>query len=281
MHAVPWRVGATSYVVEADLVDNAAYLAGKVQDMQLVLFDLPGGPCNVPSPSEVAALAQIGAAHDLSYTVHLTHDLDPPATDAALTHALAKAHTVIAATQPLQPWAYVLHLDARDLRGAHYPPQATAEWVAGMARSLARLAAWAGSATRLAVENLEGYPPGLVTPAVVTADAGRCVDVGHLWLDGHDPQPWLAEAGTRLRVLHLHGLDAAADDHADHRSLDLVDSMALDAVVAQLLAMRFAGVLTLEVFGLDDFAQSRAALEASMARCMAPTPYSIGARPNG
>ena len=37
---IPFRTGATSYVIADDLLPNARYLAGKVDDMELVLFDL-------------------------------------------------------------------------------------------------------------------------------------------------------------------------------------------------------------------------------------------------
>ena len=45
---LPFRVGATSYSIEDDLLGNARFLAGQVQDMQLVLFDLPGGQATCP-----------------------------------------------------------------------------------------------------------------------------------------------------------------------------------------------------------------------------------------
>jgi hypothetical protein len=56
-----------------------AFLAAHVQDMQLVLFDLPGGPSNLPDAAAVAHLADIGARRDLTYTVHLIDDLATPA----------------------------------------------------------------------------------------------------------------------------------------------------------------------------------------------------------
>lgn len=266
MPVLPLRLGATSYVVEAGLVDNAAYLAGRVQDMQLVLFDLPDGPSNLPDAATVADLARIAAHTGLSYTVHLTVDVAPLDADAVSHPSLDKAQAVIERTAGLRPHAYVLHLDGRALRAAGYPPADAATWQAGMARSLARLAVWAGGAARLAVENLEGYPPDLVTPSAHAAGTGRCVDVGHLWLDGHDPLPHLAQAGDRLRVVHLHGVDHAAAKARDHRGLDLADPAALDAVTAWLCARGFDGVVTLEVFGATDFTASLAAFEESIKR---------------
>ena len=63
---LPFRIGATSYVVEDDLLANAYHLAPIVQDMQLVLFDIPGGPSNLPDAVAVAALAEVGRTQDLT-----------------------------------------------------------------------------------------------------------------------------------------------------------------------------------------------------------------------
>ena len=175
---LPFRVGATSYVIEDDLVANARFLAGRVDDMQLVLFDLPGGPSNLPDAGQVRELAAIGRAAGLSYTVHLLDDLRPVGAD-GWRQPLARAQDVIARTQALEPWAYVLHLDGRDAAGG-----GVAAWQTGQVAGLTQLAQWTGDPTRLAVENLEGYPHDLVEGSTRRAGALRCVDVGHLWLDG-------------------------------------------------------------------------------------------------
>lgn len=266
MPPLPFRLGATSYIIEADLVENARYLTGRVQDMQLVLFDLPNGPSNLPNAQTVAELAHIAASGGLSYTVHLTLDVAPPAADALSNPSLDQARDVIARTAALRPHAYVLHLDGRDLRAAGYPPAAYAEWQMGIAAGLARLAAWAGGATRLAVENLEGYPPDFVVRGAQAAGTSRCVDVGHLWLDGHDPLPSLVQAADALSVVHLHGVNPDAPSARDHRGLDLVASDVLDRVTAHLLTTGFSGVVTLEVFGEADFAASLAAFNESVKR---------------
>jgi sugar phosphate isomerase/epimerase len=166
---------------------------------------------------------------------------------------------------------------------------AFARWQQETAMALQQVCDVAGDGRRVAVENLEGYPPDFVTPVVEHTAAGRCFDIGHLWLDGVDPLPHLAAALPRLQVVHLHGVrplrgtaEAAstglaggasgaaagdlAQDSRDHNSLAHADPLQLDAVISALIAAQFAGVLCLEIFGEDDFWSSLAALEASVRR---------------
>lgn len=262
--ATPFRIGATSYVIEAGLAANALHLAGQADDMQLVLFDLPGGPSNLPAPQEVKELARIGQEAGLGYTVHLLDDLIAGQPGHP---ALLRARQVIELTRPIAPRAYVLHLEGHAVRAPGTAAHTLSAWQTGQAAALRTLAEWAGDSRLLAVENLEGYPPEFVSPVVealapTPRAVSRCLDVGHLWLDGHDPLPHLRRALPHLRVVHLHGVDGSGD----HRSLDVMPAARIDAVVHFLLAARFAGVLTLEVFGTTDWLASRAALAASVAR---------------
>lgn len=258
---LPFRVGTTSYVIEDDLLPNAAYLADWLQDMQLVLFDLPGGPSNLPTPATVAALTALGRTRDLTYTVHLLDDLRLHA-DGSFDHSsLHRAQQVITLTAPLAPVAYVLHLDGREVQtGAD--AERLAQWRQQSAQALIYVAQWSGDPAQLAVENLEGYPPELVTHAVQEARASRCVDVGHLWLDGHDPLPYLQEALPTTRVIHLHGLAHGQD----HQAISHLSPAQLDPIIALLIQERFRGVLTLEIFGLPDFTASLTALWESVQR---------------
>jgi sugar phosphate isomerase/epimerase len=271
---LPFRVGTTSYIVADDLVANAAFLAPHVQDMQLVLFDLPDGPSNLPDAATVARLAAIGAEADLSYTVHLIDDLGgwehtpDSGEDAARHPSLTSAATVIDRTRALAPRAWVGHLDGRSVRAQDFPAAAVAAWQAQVTPTVVQTGALAGGAAQLAIENLESYPPDFVTPVVVAAQTSRCVDVGHLWLDDHDPLAPLLAVWPRLRVVHLHGVSAdRTERHRDHRSLALTSPAQLDRIVQVLLARQYAGVLTLEVFGEADFWASLRALEASIRRC--------------
>lgn len=264
---VPFRIGATSYVIEADLVANALYLADKVQDMQLVLFDLPDGPSNLPSPGEIDALTAIASDSGLTYTVHLIEDLRLSDGGTFDHPSLHKAQEVIALTQSLKPWAYVLHLDGRTVQFPTASTGAPAHWHREARLALAHVTTMIDEALLLAVENLEGYAPDFVAPVVDQLPVSRCVDIGHLWRDFHDPLPWLVQALPRTRVVHLHGVQRSGPRTVhDHQSLRWMRATELDAVVHCLMTATYLGVLTLEVFGIEDFTTSLHALAESTRR---------------
>ena len=259
---MPYRVGTTSYIIEDDLVANATFLAERVQDMQLVLFDLPEGPSNLPDAPMIRALKAIGGDHDFSFTVHLMDDLRLLASDGRESPSMERGREVIELTRDLMPQAYVLHLDAKEFRVPGFSPSALARWQDEMLQALELVGQWAGDPSLLEVENLESYPPEFVTPIVERLPVSRCVDVGHLWLDGHDALPHLKSALHRTRVVHIHGVNKR-----DHVSLAHSESEALDAVISILLKAQFDGVVTLEIFGLPDFETSIASLLESVERC--------------
>ncbi len=252
-----FRLGATSYIIEADLASNARYLAEHgLHDMELVLFELDDGRSNLPSPEVVAELNALARIHDLTYTVHLPLDINGAADHASL----SKAHTVIMRTREIDPWAYVLHLDGREVR-SDVSETHRQQWQAETLRALRQLAVWTGGFDRLAVENLEGYAPDFIQPVIDQLPVSRCVDVGHLWLDGHDPLPYLQQALPRTRVIHLHGID-----RRDHSSLAHMPPEQIDPLVRLLLQQHYAGVVTLEMFGTDDLLSSQQVWDETLKR---------------
>lgn len=246
-----YRVGTTSYIVPDEILPNVQFLAGRVEDVELVIFEVDDGRDNLLSPADVRELATIGAKSGLSYTVHLPLDLRLGARDDRLHHSLEKARAVIERTWLLDPWAYVLHLDGRD--AGDYQA-----WVGQAARSLEIASEWVDEPCRLAVENLEGYPLDFIDPVLARVPVSRCLDVGHLWLEGHKPVPFLRTHLPRARVIHLHGVGTR-----DHQSLAHMQQEQLVAVLAELEAVAFDGVLTLEIFNREDLGSSIEALRGA------------------
>jgi sugar phosphate isomerase/epimerase len=251
----PFRLGTTSYIIPADILPNAHYLAGKVRDIELILFEVDDGPNNLPAPEVIDELSQIASQHDLTFTVHLPLDLKLGDDGSAQDQSLVKAKRVIDCTRGLNPWAYVLHLDGKAVRTST-DTEVIRQWQDNSVRALEIVSEWVGGADKLAVENLETYPLDFIQPVLDRIPVSRCVDIGHLWLDGHDPIPYLQAALPRARVIHIHGLA-----ERDHRSLAFMPQEKVRAVWDELIRAKYAGVLTLEIFSEDDFISSMEVIE--------------------
>jgi adenosylcobalamin phosphodiesterase len=255
MQAFLFRLGTTSYIIPDDILPNAHYLAGKVRDIELILFEVDDGPNNLPSSEVIDGLLQIASQDDLTYTVHLPLDLKLGENGSEQDQSLVKAKRVIDCTRRLDPWAYVLHLDGRSVRTST-DAGLIRRWQDQSVHALELAVEWAGSPEKLAVENLETYPLDFIQPVLNRISVSRCVDIGHLWLDGHDPIPYLQAAFARTRVIHLHGI---AD--RDHRSLAFMPPEKVGQVWHELIRANYKGVLTLEIFSEDDFISSLEVIE--------------------
>jgi len=189
--------------------------------------------------------------------------------------SLEKARRVIERMRSLDPFAYVVHLDGRAIQNTPPSPgplpcRATEEgksdavmlarWQSQAARSLEQVADWAGDARKVCVENLENYDPAAFAQVMEKVPVSRCVDVGHFWRQGRDPLPHLRQWQARTRVVHIHGVR-----ERDHKSLAAMPPDALDPAVKHLTE-NMRGVVTIEVFGVDDFFTSKAALQAAVER---------------
>jgi sugar phosphate isomerase/epimerase len=250
MQNYPFRLGTTSYIIPDDILPNARYLADKVSDIELILFEVDDGPNNLPSAEVIDELLQMTHQHDLTYTVHLPLDLKLGNDSSEYDQSLVKAKRVIECTRGLDPWAYVLHLDGKAVRTST-DHDLIRRWQDQSVRALEIVSAWVGAAQKLAVENLETYPLDFIQPVLDRIPVSRCVDIGHLWLDSHDPIPYLQAALPRTRVIHMHGVA-----ERDHRSLMFMPQEKVRAVWEELIRVNYAGVLTLEIFSEEDFLSS-------------------------
>lgn len=113
---LPFRLGTSSYILPDEILPNVRYLAGKVRDVELVLFEVDEGQNNLPSPEEVNSLRELASQHDLSYTVHLPLDLRLGSDGDERKQSIFKAVRTIVATRALEPQAYIVHLDGSEVR---------------------------------------------------------------------------------------------------------------------------------------------------------------------
>lgn len=253
-----FRVGSTSYVIPDHILPNVEALGPLVNDVELVLFESEEYGGNMPDAEQIARLRELAAQHDLTYTVHLPLDLrlgDETGED----QSLRQAKRVIEITADLAPAAYTLHLDGRPLLDA--PGFGTlSRWQDNSHRALELLSREVDDPGKLCIENVEGWDPEAFAPVVERLHVGRTVDVGHLWLREIDPVEHLTRWIDRTRIIHLHGIA-----ERDHVSLATIEPERLDPVTALLLE-RFSGIVTLEVFNMEDLTSSIEALHRSIER---------------
>jgi sugar phosphate isomerase/epimerase len=243
-----FTLGTTSYIYPADIAANVRKLAGKVGDVELVIFELKHEG-NIPDEKVMEELIHVGNEHGMTYTVHLPLDLelggDQP--------AIMKALKVIDRTAPLKPAGYVVHLDGFLAGGESERAE----------RSLATLNILSEAVPDprlLCIENLETEDPVFIDAILNSSPVSTCVDIGHLWKGGLDPVPILKRRLERTRVVHIHGISGR-----DHKSVSLVPRADLDPVIEHLLE-GYHGIVTIEVFSEGDFASSMASIRSSMER---------------
>jgi adenosylcobalamin phosphodiesterase len=247
------RLGTTSYIYPADIMTNVRRLAGKVQDVELVIFEFDDRSNGLPDDDAIAELNALAAAHDMTYTVHLPFGLGL----ADEQPSVSKALQVIRGTERLQPHGFIVHLDGK----ARTAPDELKRWTDNSLRSLEIICNEVLRPELVCVENLDDQPPIMLDSILDKTPVSCCVDIGHLWKQGLDPVPVLDRWLSRARVVHIHGVGKR-----DHKRLSLMPEAILDPVVESLHRL-FRGVLTLEVFSERDFLDSLAAFQESSLRC--------------
>ncbi len=242
-----FRIGVTSYVYPAALLPNVERLAGRVDDVELVLFESEA-TANLPDVETVARLADLGRQHHLTYTIHFPIDRQLGSADAAgRTAHVAQMRRIIKLLAPLPVHGYILHLEGV---GSEATAARVRAWQRDVAAELPRLLE--GHAPDLfCVESL-GYPFDWCAPLLDRFGLSVCADVGHVWRYGGDVPAFLRAWLPRTRVIHLHG----ERDGRDHLALTELAPGRLEGFLTA--AHGFPGVVTLEVF---DYTAARLSIE--------------------
>jgi sugar phosphate isomerase/epimerase len=237
----PFRLGTTSYIIPADLLPNVAFLADKVDDIELVLFESDEFS-NLPDAAAIEKLKEIASRFDLTYTVHLPLDTWMGHEDESVRQqSVDKCLRVIERTAPISPFAYVVHFHG-DQRGENPSPEME-RWIEGHRQSMEMLVQTV-DAHDLCVELLD-YPYDLIDGIVSDYGLSICLDMGHLLLYGYEPVEYLDRYLSRTRVVHLHGVE---EGH-DHRGLSCVPAGLLRTLVERLgNGSNKTRVLTMEIF---------------------------------
>ena len=243
----PFRLATTSYIIPEAIMPNLHFLAPYVDEVELVLFE-SGREDNLPSLGEIKEMRGLAAELDLTYNVHLPADAylgDPdPSLRKQFRQTLLRFYE---RTLPLEPEAYILHLDSRMANGE--PNSDRSLWIQRVAEELHALVQEDMNPQRVALENLE-YSPTVIFPLAEMFGMGLCLDFGHLLRYGYDLKPQIESHLARSSMVHLHGVR----DGVDHLGLEWISQEDWE-VIREALGT-YCGGVTLEVFSVNDLAPS-------------------------
>jgi sugar phosphate isomerase/epimerase len=245
----PFRIGTTSYILEAGILENLKWLSGKVEEVELVLFETPG-LSNIPAASDVAEFRLAADDAGLAFTVHLPGDLELGSPDRTRGEASAERFKrIVGLTAPLSPICWVLHLSL--------PPEGESmdAYLDRLKNRVSPLIGEFDSPRGLAIENIHAVFE--VEPPIVEAfDTSVCIDIGHLLAFGINVWTHLDRWLPRCRNVHLHGVK----NGRDHESLACLPDGFIRRLFRRLSREPGLETVTMEIFGIDDFESSLSAL---------------------
>lgn len=252
----PFRLGTTSFILPADMLTNVRYLAPKVDDIELLVFE-SDEMAELPDVHVLRELEQIGKESGLTYTVHLPLDIWLGDADSKeRERSINRCLRTIAGMAVIGPVAWILHCNRAGRSKARIEPDS--DWVAMTDASLSRLLESGVSPGTICIETLDASFP-LLEPVIEKFGLSICLDIGHLILYRLPVEGYIDKYLGRSPVIHLHGV-IEGKDHKDISGID-------DAVLAKLFSAIKSGgmrdrVVTLEVFSEKDLAASVKKLKA-------------------
>lgn len=224
----PFKIGTTSFIRPATILENVRYLAPLVDDIELLCFE-SDAIAAYPSINEVGELKQIAEDQSLSYTVHLPVDIDLGAKENFIRiESIDKLKRCIERMEFLKPFGYNLHLQKSCWDG-HF--ENTIE-------SLRQLGSFIDP-RKLCIENTD-FDHSAYLPILGKLNFSTCCDVGHYKLASLEYKELLRTS----RVIHLHGIEMGRD----HRSLEALGRYELTSILSTLHNRIDDFVLTIEVF---------------------------------
>jgi len=266
-----YRLGTTSYIYPTDVLPNVKKLAGKVDDVELVLFEYKN-ISNLPTPENIKQMKQLAERENLTFTVHLPLDLSIGDFNVSVRNqSLNKAKSLIKLTNSLNPLGYIIHPDrwTPDAKNEIFPLQHLKNkrftlgqlnnedkqrinyWVDKVLEGLHTLKPIVAENSTLCVENTN-FLFDYLFPSLLKSPFGICLDVGHLLQSDLEIMPYLRRYVEKLQIIHLHGVS----NGKDHQRLTKEMHPQLKQLFNYLKQNDYKGVVTLEVFSEEDLLHS-------------------------
>lgn len=251
-----FNLGTTSYIIPDNILPNVQYLAGKVDDIQLILFESTDAS-NLPSADDIKKLREIAQANNLTYSIHFPLDAPLGAKEPFRTEAVKSHIRIIELTQSLHPSVYIMHLEGDDKQHhGRLPSDDMPRWLEHNRKSIKEILSSGIAPEKLCVETLS-YPFEIIENIVTELGLSICLDIGHIILNGYSVDDHLARYMSRTRSVHLHGII----DGKDHCSIAHLPKTVVHNLINAIDSAPTPVALTLEVFNEDDFKESIRTME--------------------
>ncbi|MGE5443266.1 MAG: cobamide remodeling phosphodiesterase CbiR [Ignavibacteriales bacterium] len=253
------QVGTTSYIYPDNIIPNVRKLTGLVDDIELVLFE-GKDYSNLPSIDDVKTLRKISEETGISYTVHLPIDLDICSKDAEFRKfSLKRTIEIMRLASSLNPRGYIVHLPRENVipERSHLGEVESEEmWVLRTTRSLSEIFIEFGN-ENVFIENLS-YPIKHILPIIEEFDFKLCLDISHTLKCSDKWTEIFDKNFTRIKVVHFYGPEIEGEGHT---GLQKAERNFIKSVIDRIMSSDFSGLLTLEVFGIEDFFESKKIIE--------------------
>ncbi|MCK4767196.1 MAG: sugar phosphate isomerase/epimerase, partial [Desulfobacula sp.] len=250
----PFRLGTTSFIFPDHIIPNVKKLGPVFDEIEILVFE--SMPKEVlPSKDDVKELLYLSQELDLTYNIHLPIDV-------SLTHDALKErqkakdtiHKVIDLFAPLTPTTHTLHLDMpSDLKKDMGNQKKLKKWEEQTRQSLDAVVSDMSNPGIISVETLD-YPFSCLETLVEELNLSVCIDAGHGIKYGHNLLETFKKHKFRTPIIHLHGVDFSERNIKDHTSLDKLPKKYFRQI--QTILENFTGVLSLEVFNLENLNRS-------------------------
>lgn len=243
----PFRLATTSYIYPDRIVPNVIRLAPYFDEIELVLFESEGEN-NLPEEPDICLLGEISLNGQVGFNVHLPIDIFlGNEKDETRYLACSVIKKVIRRTLSLNPSLYTLHLGLRDETGQDHAD--IEGWKVRITKSLENIMGEGIEPNRISIENLD-YPFEWIEDIIVRFGFSICLDIGHILLYGQDLELYFDKYLNNTSVIHLHG----HENGIDHLGIDRLSEENLKLILSHLYDYR--GIVSLEVFALDDLQRS-------------------------
>jgi adenosylcobalamin phosphodiesterase len=259
------QIGTTSYIYPDNIIPNVNKLIGLVDDIEIVLFE-GKDHSNLLSIDDVKTLRKISDETGISYTVHLPIDLDICSGDSEFRRfSLRRMVEIMKLTSPLNPRGYIFHLPRRNVipdprlihSGVNRGEVESEEmWVLRTVRSLSDIFIEFGN-ERVFIENLS-YPVKHILPIIEEFDFKLCLDISHALRCSDNWKEIFDNNFSRIKVIHFYEPEGKGEVHT---GLQKAERSFVKSVIDKIMSSNFSGLLTLEVFGTEDFFESKRIIE--------------------